>query len=175
MAIEPIEPIESQTASPLGRLQRFATADAEQLAGWITERESYWLAPRSRPPLTARTVISWGETEGERFMLLDNDSIPIGYGEVNRLALQNNVYWLGHLIVNPQRRGQGYGRLLTRLLIDQALTYLAARRVTLVVFPENATAIACYEAAGMHRDGFETHFLPSYRRTVRLVRMAIER
>jgi len=171
-----IEPIESQTASaPLGRLQRFAMADAEQVASWITERESYWLAPRSRPPLTARSVISWGETEGERFMLLDNQTVPIGYGEINRLALQTNVYWLGHLLVDPHRRGQGYGQLLTRLLIDQAFTFQAARRITLVVFPDNATAIACYEAAGMHRDGFETHFLPSYRRRVRLVRMAIER
>lgn len=171
-----IEPIESPTrAAQLGQLQRFTCADAQTVAGWITPGESYWLAPRSRPPLTARTVISWGEAEGERFLLLDGQSTPTGYGEINRLALQHHVYWLGHLIVNPQRRGEGYGRLLTRLLIDHAFMLMAARRVTLVVFPENAAAIACYEAAGMHRDGFETHFLPAYRRRVRLVRMAIDR
>lgn len=92
---------------------------------------------------------------------------------MNRLAGHERTYWLGHLLVDPARRGLGVGRALTERLLRYAFARLNARRVTLVVFPENAVAIACYRAAGLHLDGHESHFFPNCESTVRMVRMAV--
>lgn len=171
-----VEPADLQPARrPTGSLRPFIFPDAQTVASWINPREAFLIAPRSRPPITAHTVLGWGEAEGERFMLLDRAGAPVAYGEVNRMSLRRHVYWLGHLVVDPARRRQGYGTLLTRLLLGYAFEQLLAHKVTLVVFPDNHAAISCYESAGMHIEGHETHWFAAYRRRMRLVRMAIER
>lgn len=96
---------------------------------------------------------------------------PLAYGEVNLLNERRREYWLGHLIVDPRQRGRGVGRWLAELLLQEAFDRLGARRVSLVVFPENRSAIACYRAAGMRDEGFETHYFPPYRRWERLLRL----
>ncbi len=165
-----VEPARSSRAA----LIPFAIEHAERIPQWVRdEREAFWLAPRSRLPLTAQRVIQWGEAEGERFTLLaDPHGLPVGYGELNRLSRDPGTYWLGHLIIDPTRRGCGFGTQLTRLLMTRGFAR-GARRVTLVVFPDNHTAIRAYAQAGMDVDGYETHHFPLYRRSVRLTRMAI--
>jgi RimJ/RimL family protein N-acetyltransferase len=96
----------------------------------------------------------------------------VGYGEINALDVRARRYWLGHLIVDPEQRGRGLGTALTRLLLVRAFRELRAREVTLVVFPENATAIASYRAAGMFADGEEIHDFASYGLRARMLRMA---
>jgi ribosomal protein S18 acetylase RimI-like enzyme len=61
------------------------------------------------------------------------------------------------------------------MLLHRAFHLRGARRVSLVVFPENRVAVACYRAAGMHDDAFETHYFPAYRRRARLLRLAATR
>ena len=47
---------------------------------------------------------------------------PVGTA---RLWWQEGSFWLGDLCVLPQARGQGYGDLLTRLLLYKAMTHQA--------------------------------------------------
>ena len=171
MAVEPAE--SHATNLPRAALRPFRQTDAPLVASWIGPDEAYWLAPRSRAPLTVETVLAWGQAEGQRFVLVTPDAVPVAYGEVNRLNFSPRTSWLGHLVVAPTQRRRGFGQRLARSLIDHAFDTGVARRVTLVVFPENAAAIACYRAVGMRADGFETHFFPHYRRRVRLLRLAI--
>ena len=171
MAIQP-RPIPSTRLA----LHPFLPEHADDIAEWIQdEQEAYWLAPRSRVPLNARRVIEWGDAEGERYVLQSGaGDVPLAYGEVNRLSRDPGTYWLGHLVVAPHARGHGYGQQLTKLLLDRGFGR-GARRITLVVFPDNELAIHAYERAGLKRDGYETHYFPIYRRNVRLIRMAMSR
>lgn len=98
-------------------------------------------------------------------------AIPLAYGEVNLLDRRRREYWLGHLIVDPAQRGRGLGAALARLLARRAFGELSARRVTLVVFRENRSAIRSYRRAGFIDDGFETHAFPAYDRVEDLLRM----
>lgn len=171
MAVNP----NTRQTRPRCRLVPFRVAHARQVLAWVASpQEAYWLAPRTRPPLSTRTVLHWQEPGHQAFLLLrsKNDQ-PVGYGELNELTGQPNRYWLGHLIVDPAHRGHGFGVQLTRLLIERAFYRHGARDVTLVVFPENTAAIACYQTAGMHQAGFETHAFPAYGQTVQLLRMAV--
>lgn len=165
-----VEPARSSRAA----LIPFEMEHAARIPGWVRDdQEALWLAPRSRLPLTPQRVIQWGENEGERFTLLTCEhGDPVGYGELNRLSRDPGTYWLGHLIIDPATRGRGYGMQLTRLLLTRGFER-GARRVTLVVFPDNHTALRAYARAGMEVDGYETHHFHLYRRSVRLTRMAI--
>jgi RimJ/RimL family protein N-acetyltransferase len=159
------------------RLTPFEAGYADRVLSWVrSPREAYWLAPRTKPPLTIEKLRAWARPGRIPLMLVAPEQPePLAYGELNVLNERRREYWLGHLIVDSQQRGRGLGRRLTELLLRRAFDRLAARRVSLVVFPENAAAVACYQAAGMCDDGYETHYFAVYRRRERLVRLVATR
>ncbi len=163
--------------APIYRLVPFNPPWADRVVSWVCNaQETYWLAPQTPPPLTATRLLSWQKPGHHPFLLFEpGDQQPIGYGELNELTGGYRQYWLGHLIVDPARRGRGYGKLLAQMLLREAFEQRGARRVTLVVFPENERAVACYRAAGMHDDDYETHDFPAYRRRESLLRLAATR
>lgn len=171
MALQPT----STRPQPRYRLRPFAPEHAGLIASWAQDPvDAEWVAPRTPPPLTADKVLDWLHPGCQPFELAaSTDAPPVAYGELNLLRERRREYWLGHLIVDSQQRGKGLGALLTRLLIERALNWHAARRVTLVVFPENAAAVAAYQNAGMRLDGFETHYFEAYDREVQLVRLEV--
>ncbi len=163
-----------RSTAPTCRLAAFETIWAERVVSWARDpREVYWLAPKTRPPLTVAELLRWREPGHDPYMLLNGgEPAPIAYGELNRLGLTGRQYWLGHLIVDPNERGRGFGLELTRQLLREAFERRGARRVTLVVFPDNQAAIECYRAAGMREDGYEWHTFPAYGRRECLLRFA---
>jgi RimJ/RimL family protein N-acetyltransferase len=172
-----VVPTRERIRPEAARLAPFDDRFAQHVLSWVgTPREEYWLAPRTRPPLTISKLLAWSGA-GHRPMMLVTPEYPepLAYGEVNVLNEKRREYWLGHLIVDRQRRGSGLGRRLTELLLLHAFGELGARRVSLVVFPENAAAVACYRSAGMHADGHEIHSFAAYRRRERLLRMVATR
>lgn len=159
------------------RLRAFDQRDAELVARWIADHdEAYLVAPRTPPPLDANAIRAWRAAGHHQFILIACDSAaPLGYGEVNLLNAQRREYWLGHLIVDPQHRGQGYGLVLTQRLIEYAFVRCKATAATLVVFQHNERAIRSYRAAGMTDDGFEQHYFPAYGRQESLLRLRCNR
>ena len=171
MAAEPLaRPI---ALIPL-RLEPFMFGHAEIVASWVrTPREAYQLAPRTAPPIDAAKVRGWSAEGHSQLVLCEaGRSGIVGYGELNALHSNRSEFWLGHLIVDPDRRGAGFGLELTRLLLWRAFHRLRARRVSLVVFADNRAAVECYKRAGFCPDGHEVHELPAYGGPARLVRMA---
>lgn len=162
-----------------GRLQLspFDPGFADLVASWVrSEEEAFWLAPHTDPPLTGDKVRGWIGENRQPFMLLQSGvAEPVGYGELNLLNIARREYWLGHLIIRPERRGAGLGAELTRGLIRLAFEQFGASRVALVVFEGNQAALDCYRACGLIFDGRERHRFPAYDRECELVRMAVSR
>ena len=79
-------------------------------------------------------------------VLLDPQGDCVGFGQ----------YWmtdpgtahLGRIIVSPQARGRGLGRVLVQLLAAEALRSPSVRRLTLRVYRDNAPATALYRDLG---------------------------
>jgi RimJ/RimL family protein N-acetyltransferase len=163
------------TAGQTLRLTAFDDRHAARVVSWIRcPLEAYWLAPRTPPPLTTDKVRAWSKPGRNPFMLVELDTPePVAYGELNELRRKQNEYWLGHVIVDPRRRGRGLGRQLTELLLHRAFHVCKAQRVSLVVFPDNLAAIATYRSAGMREDGHEVHYFAAYERRARLLRFAM--
>jgi RimJ/RimL family protein N-acetyltransferase len=148
---------------------------AELIVSWIrTAEEAFWLAPKTKPPITPEKLRGWCEPGSTPYLLIqDGRTEPVGYGELNILTGAPRQYWLGHLTVDAALRGQGLGLELTRALLREAFVERGAKRVTLVVFPGNTAAVACYRAAGMYDDGYEWHNFPAYGRREWLLRLAM--
>jgi RimJ/RimL family protein N-acetyltransferase len=84
------------------------------------------------------------------------ESLPCGYGEINPMRTDPGHSWLGHLLIDPARRGTGLGSRLTNELVRWAFDLGGAGRLSLVVFPENLPAVACYHRCGFQLRGEET-------------------
>lgn len=168
------------TRSALLRRARLVAFNAELaplIASWVRDaEEAYWVAPHSVPPITAHIVRDWSAAADRwAFTLLDEFHTPAGYGELNLLSGERREYWLGHLLIDPTRRGQGLGHELTSRLLERAFMQLHASRVALVVFQNNAAAIQCYRSCGLEAEGYEQHAFAVLGRSDSLLRMAIRR
>lgn len=87
----------------------------------------------------------------EVFVLWDPDDQPIATGSL-RLIEDGRVAHLGRVLVDPGRRGQGWGRRLMLALLGQAWANADVQCVSLRVYTHNEPAATLYEQLG---------FLPS--------------
>ena len=54
----------------------------------------------------------------------------------------------GFVIVDPEKRGRGYGKAMLRLGLQYAFEIYGAEKASLGVFENNPSAYFCYKAAG---------------------------
>ena len=141
------------------QIRSFDPLFAPIVASWVrTEQELFWLAPRTPPPLSPSKVVGWTRQRGQAFLCFaDRESTPLGYGELNPLSAEPHHLWLGHVIVDPQRRGVGLGLRLTDALTRRAFHQFDAAKLSLVVFPENIAAVTCYRRLGFSQVADEYH------------------
>jgi RimJ/RimL family protein N-acetyltransferase len=140
----------------------------------LDDRELFWLAPKTPPPLTADKVRAWAGP-GCTPMLFHHRTSPqpLGYVELNTMPSSSRHLWMGHCILRPDRRGGGLGQRMVEMLIEMAFTQRRANMISLVVFPENHAAIKCYLAAGFERINHETKFFNTTQQEHTMVHMAI--
>jgi RimJ/RimL family protein N-acetyltransferase len=131
-------------------LAPFDRAMAETVATWTRDaQELFWLAPKTPPPLTPAKVLDWPGIDGRPLLLYrEGSNEPLGYLELNPMPGEKYHLWMGHCVLRPESRGQGLGRLMIDLMLDEAFTQRGATRVSLVVFPDNTAAVQCYRACG---------------------------
>lgn len=62
---------------------------------------------------------------------------------------------LGFIIINPDIRGKGYGKVLIKKAIEFAKLELNAKEINLGVFDVNTSAYNCYKSVGFVETGIE--------------------
>lgn len=159
------------------RLLPMPRSAAATVASWVrSDAELFWLAPSTVPPISPDKVLGWTRTRGTPFIYAASPGAdPVGYAELNAMARDGRHLWIGHVLIDPQRRGEGLGRSLTQALIHRAFRIEGARRLSLVVFPENAAAIRCYQTAGFILRGEEIQCFGPKRQQFRLLRFELAR
>jgi ribosomal protein S18 acetylase RimI-like enzyme len=80
------------------------------------------------------------------YCLVDDSDRVCGFGQ--HWVLTPGSVHLGRIIVSPEVRGRGAGRLLCELLIRAAIESTGVSAVTLRVFRDNAVAAALYSSLG---------------------------
>jgi ribosomal protein S18 acetylase RimI-like enzyme len=129
------------------RLLPFVSADAVTVAGWPTSSAevAMWCG-RQEFPVRARTIEAWQQDDDVQAHLLVEGNRPVGYGELWFDAEEDEVE-LARIIVTPDARGKGLGRVLVRRLVSQALEAGYAD-IFMRVRPDNENALRCYRGAG---------------------------
>ena len=136
-------------------LRPFRSGDADTVASWIGDEYAFrqWCADRyDRYPVTgddirAKYALSAGT--GRFFPVTACDGRGIAGHMILRYTDEEKTsVRFGFVIVDPARRGQGYGRAMLRLALREAFGPLKAKTVTLGVFENNPAAYRCYLAAG---------------------------
>jgi len=154
-------------------------SNAASIAGWVkTAEQMRWVAPSTQLPLTAEKVMRWKKPGGQAYALVSGDSSEsyeiMAYGELNPMRQAPSNLWLGHLIVRPEHRGRGLGKVLVAGLLERAFHCYQAQRVLLVVFPDNRAAIECYCRCGFKIIREERHRFVDNGPQHRLLRLEID-
>ncbi len=148
----------SQTLSAV-TLRSFEPCWADTIASWVVgDAELRLLAPGTHPPLTPEKVIGWVKPQGRAATgWIHGETQPIAYGEINPMQHRRGHFWLGHVVVHPCFRRRGLGVAFVRELVYHTFEDGHARKVALIVFPNNTAAIECYLSAGFRLVAPERH------------------
>ncbi len=132
-------------------LRRFEARDAPSVVGWIESvaEAARWASIDTLP--TNRLLARWHAADDVvPFVWLEREPAePVAYGEIWEDRDEDEAE-LARIVVAPAMRGQGIGRRFVRALASEARSRGFAE-IWLRVVPENAPAIAAYEAAGFRR------------------------
>lgn len=129
------------------RLRPYLDSDADTILSWpMDERAFYqWTAGiLGEYPLSKER---FDRVNGlMRFTLLDEKE-PIGFFTLRNPRETPEEVRFGFVIVDPRKRGRGYGKAMLKLGLKYAFEIYGAERASLGVFENNPSAYWCYKAA----------------------------
>ena len=125
---------------------------AAKVVTWLhSAAETAMFAGPSLPwPLTADELVSVAASEQRRAWVLVDEEEPVAFGTYRLLGDAARIGWV---VVNPVRRGEGWGRALMVTLVESASAEPGVRRITLGVYEQNSTARALYADLGFLDSG----------------------
>lgn len=138
-------------------LDRVAEPVARAVTGWVADRATQflWSAHRFAFPVEPAELIAHVRAaDGPDRLIraaLRPDGTAVAYVEL-AVDRANRSGRVERMVVDPGRRGHGYGLATLRLVLGAAAD-LDLHRVDLVVATGNTAAVACYLAAGFAVEG----------------------
>lgn len=158
-------------------LSPFRPEHARVIVPWVKDAAALrLLAPSTSSPFTIEKLLAWHTPSVSAFVALRNGAVlPVAYGELNRVSGTVDRFWLGHVLVRPERRRAGLGTRFVGALADEAFTVRQATKVELIVFPENEAAIRCYRRVGFRLRGSEVHRFQEDGAAERMLRLELTR
>lgn len=136
------------------RLRPYKNRDAACLMEWNKDERTMarCFVDHLQYPLTLEQCGAYQkkhEAGADSWLLtaLDDNYCVVGHFMVCLIPGENRIH-LGHVMVDPARRGQGLGKEMVRAALRYAFFVMGAERVTLAVFEHNEPARRCYQAVG---------------------------
>ena len=142
------------------RLRPFRVPDAKTVITWQREPEEFymWTAgimgafPVSEQRLLEAT--SARENNVTYFpMTAFDETGPVGFFTIRKPGEDDKKVSLGYVIVDPGKRGKGYGKQMLRLGLKFIFEVYGADEAGLDVFDSNPRAYNCYKAIGFRETG----------------------
>ena len=142
------------------RLRPFRVPDAKTIITWQREPEEFymWTAgimgffPVSEQRLLEAT--SARENNVSYFpMTAFDETGPVGFFTVRKPGEDDKKVSLGYVIIDPDKRGRGYGKQMLRLGLKFIFEIYGAEEASLDVFDSNPGAYNCYKAMGFRETG----------------------
>ncbi len=131
------------------RLRPATNDDLADILSWLTTAESLklWGGPLlTFPPDVAKTWCEIGANDNNSFVLVDQQDRVLGFGQT--LQREAHAIHLARIILAPDTRGQGLGRVLCEQLMQTAIKQHQPAKITLNVYQENEVAVSLYRSLG---------------------------
>ncbi|MBN1700161.1 MAG: GNAT family N-acetyltransferase [Spirochaetales bacterium] len=111
----------------------------------------------------------------ENFLLLkvvlsSNDGV-IGHCQFKRIDREKSRASIGRILINPEKRGHGYGLQLINEMKNYTKLNLKLKKLDLRVFDFNHPAIGCYRKAGFIEIGINDNHIPEFKENWRSLSM----
>lgn len=138
------------------RLRPYKACDAQTITAWLKNEYAFrqWSADRyDKYPITADDMNLYYDRDRNNDkiwgMTAFDESGVVGHFTM-RFPQEDNLkeIRLGFVIVDDQKRGEGYGKEMLSLAIRYAFDFIKVSKISLGVFENNKIAIGCYEACG---------------------------
>lgn len=136
-------------------LRPYKACDAKFIVNWMKDEYSFrqWSADRYPTyPITAQDMNHYYDKDKENNgiwgMTAFNESGVLGHFTMRFTDEEKKIIRLGFVIIDDEKRGQGYGKEMLRLAIRFAFDFVHADKITLGVFENNPAAIRCYQSVG---------------------------
>lgn len=147
------------------RLRPFRSPDAKEIITWTSTPEEFykWTAGIMGPcPLTEKRlleVVSAREDNPKYFPLVAFDESGIvGFFTVRTPGEDDKKVRFGYVIVDPSKRGKGYGKQMLELGLKFVFDIYGAEEVGLGVFDNNLQAYHCYKSVGFSENGIRKEY-----------------
>lgn len=132
-------------------LRKYFSSDFELLDSWVTSAELLFQFAGTAwtYPLDENQIRNYQGNYPERqfFMGINEENNPFAFGEI--IVGDVNSPRLGRLLIGESKsRGKGLGLSFVNLLIKECRQKIETDVIYLYVFPDNSSAIRCYEKAG---------------------------
>lgn len=130
------------------RLRPYHIKDAGTILSWTEDERAFykWTAGvLGEYPLSAEQFHSVSDLMA--FTAIEDDD-TVGFFTMRRPTASFDELRFGFVIVDPDKRGKGYGKRMLRLGLIYAKEIFGAKKVTLGVFRNNEPAYHCYKATG---------------------------
>lgn len=132
------------------RLRPYNGKDADTILSWCKDESAFykWSAG----------VLGDYPISREQFGFVNNlmaftaidDEAVIGFFTMRRPSDSFDELRFGFVIVDPEKRGRGYGKRMLQLGIKYAREIYGAKKVSLGVFENNEPAYRCYKSVGFN-------------------------
>lgn len=130
------------------RIRPYKIADANMILSWCQDEKAFY-------QWTAGVLGDFPITQNEfsfveslmPFTAFDETGI-VGFFTLRNPNESLDELRFGFVIVNPNKRGKGYGKAMLQLGLKFVFEIYGAKRASLSVFENNLPAYSCYKAVG---------------------------
>jgi len=142
------------------RLRPFRTPDAKEIITWTSAPEEFykWSAGiMGDYPVSEKRILEAVSAREDNpryfpFTAFDEDGL-VGFFTVRTPGEDDKKVRFGYVIINPEKRGMGYGKQMLSLGLKFVFDVYGAEEVSLGVFENNDKAIKCYKSVGFCENG----------------------
>lgn len=133
-------------------LRPYKSTDADTILSWCTDEKTFYKWSAGRLGKYPASVKEFSLFESMMPFVAFDESGIVGFFTLRNIKENPDELRFGFIIVNPEKRGMGYGKEMLKLGLKFVFEIYKAKKASLGVFENNSSAYHCYISAGFKED-----------------------